>query len=544
MNSLPKDTRRIQLISNPKHFNKRYINPQKYGFYRLRSKDDINQKKINDTNTNTNKNKNSTKDSTLNKTIYLQNSYIKMNRRRTNEILNNFSMNKRIGFMTGSFTSKNKSYIPNFVINKEQGDDIRNTSMTNTIYDDKRIRNIINLWNELEVMEPFRNYFLFIYKELDVEEQRIFYQNEINELIQLKNDIKSLTFNIELRIGFIKILSELNNELNQEINLNKNKNVDKFVINEMIKKLKDLTMQTVNIVKYMQKIKSVINLAPNLGKYNIDIIAQKFNFDKNYIIKMKLETNFLNEGNAKKIFNIKNDQSPFFIKIKTKDNNSNDNKTNYNISLDDKVINDIKECNYYIYKELIAYENEQFEKNRFRIISPIRKYSSAYDFYTKINFFSKENKNNKLIFNMKPNGKNFILKRNNDSQNNNIKIDSINNLKMNSSSKILQIFDVSKNSNININKNIQMPELNNKIHDDNRPNDNNSDFINFQKEYNKNNVKEQNVNKSEIISHNLSEYLKPKRKDPFSNDSANLQNKSEDKFLWENNVDNNEIPDT
>ena len=544
MNSLPKDTRRIQLISNPKHFNKRYINPQKYGFYRLRSKDDINQKKINDINTNTNKNKNSTKDSTLNKTIYLQNSYIKMNRRGTNKILNNFSMNKRIGFMTGSFTSKNKSYIPNFVINKEQGDDIRNTSMTNTIYDDKRIRNIINLWNELEVMEPFRNYFLFIYKELDVEEQRIFYQNEINELIQLKNDIKSLTFNIELRIGFIKILSELNNELNQEINLNKNKNVDKFVINEMIKKLKDLTMQTVNIVKYMQKIKSVINLAPNLGKYNIDIIAQKFNFDKNYIIKMKLETNFLNEGNAKKIFNIKNDQSPFFIKIKTKDNNSNDNKTNYNISLDDKVINDIKECNYYIYKELIAYENEQFEKNRFRIISPIRKYSSAYDFYTKINFFSKENKNNKLIFNMKPNGKNFILKRNNDSQNNNIKMDSINNLKMNSSSKILQIFDVSKNSNININKNIQMPELNNKIRDDNRPNDNNSDFINFQKEYNKNNVKEQNVNKSEIISHNLSEYLKPKRKDPFSNDSANLQNKSEDKFLWENNADNNEIHDT
>ena len=537
MNSSPKDTRKIKLIPNPKNINKRNFNPPLYRFYRLKSQDYMNQKDINDININ----KNSTIEQILSKKLYLPNTNKLLNKRNTNEILNNFSINKRLGFITGSFTSQNKKYISNHIINVEQEDDIRNLAITNTIYEDKRIRNIINLWNELEVMEPFRKYFLCIYKELDVEDQKNFYKNEINELILLKNDIKNLTYNIELRIGLIKILTELNNELNKEIYLNKNENVDKFVIKEMIKKLEDLTIQTVNIVKYMQKIKSVINLAPNLGKYNIDIIAQKFNFDKNYIIKMKSETNFLREGNAKQIFNIKNDQSPFFIKAKNKDNNSNDNKINYNISLDNKVINDIKECNYYIYKELIAYENNQIERNKYRTISPVRKYSSAYDFYTNINFFSKENKKNKLVFNMKPNGKGFILKRNED----NIKIGNINYLKMNNSSGFLKNIDIGKNNNININKNVQIIDLNSKMHDnDYRQRNKNSDFINFQKEYYKSNVNEQNLNKSEILSANTSKFLKSKQKIHFINDFENIHDKSRDKFLRDNNDDNNEIPDT
>ena len=539
MNSLPKDTRKIKLIQNQKNIKKRNFNPPIYRFYRVKSQDDMNQKDINDKNTNINKN--TTIEQTLNKKLYLPNTNKILNRRNTNELLNNYSMNKRFGFMTGSFTSQNKKYNSNHIMNIEQEDDIRNLAITNTIYDDKRIRTIINLWNKLEVMEPFRRYFLCIYKELDVEDQKNFYQNEINELILLKNDIKSLTYNIELRIGLIKILSELNNELNKEIDINKDKNVDKFVIKEMIKKLEDLTIQTVNIVKYMKNIKSVINLAPNLGKYNMNIIAQKFNFDKNYIIKMKSETNFLREGNAKQIFNIKNDQSPFFIKAKSKENNSNDNKINYNISLDNKVINDIKECNFYIYKELIAYENNQIERNKFRTISPIRKYSSAYNFYTNINFFWKENKKNKLVFNMKPNGKGFILKRNED----NIKIGNINNLKMNSSSRLLQNIDIGKNNNININKNVQIFDLNTKIHEnDYRQRNKNNDLINFQKEYNKSNVNEQNLNKSQILSSNTSKFSKSKQKIPFLNDFESIHDKSRDKFLRDNNDDNNEIPDT
>ena len=273
------------------------------------------------------------------------------------------------------------------------------------IFDNIKIKNIISLWNELEVMNPYRKYFCFIFKELNEEEQENLYQHEIKELIELKNNIKNLTYNIELRIGIIKKLSELNSELNKE-KKNNNKKVNNFIINEMTKEIEKLTEQTINIVLYMKKMKEGIYAVSNLGKYNIDIITEKFHFDKNYIIKMKAETNFLWEGSAKDYFNIKNDESPFFMTAFEKNiNNLKNEPFKQSIELNENQINDIKECNYYIYKELIAYQNEKANKKVFRCISPLRKNNSAYN-YENINFYNnnyfiikddkKENENEKI----------------------------------------------------------------------------------------------------------------------------------------------------
>ena len=182
--------------------------------------------------------------------------------------------------------------------------------------------------------------------------------------------------------------------------------IEQNTINEMIKKMEDLTIQTINIIKYMQKIKTVINIEPNLGKYNMDIISQKFNFDKNYLIKMKFETDFLKEGYAKNIFDFKNQETPFFINVKDKNKYTipNDENNLKSISLDQKYINEMIDCDYFIYKELIAYENEKAYKKIMREISPIRKNTSAYNFYTNINFYThefiknQENKNEKIFF--------------------------------------------------------------------------------------------------------------------------------------------------
>ena len=118
----------------------------------------------------------------------------------------------------------------------------------------------------------------------------------------------------------------------------------------MIKEIEKLTEQTINIVLYMKKIKKEINSVSNLGKYSIDIISKKFHFDKNYIIKMKNETSFLREGYAKVFFNIKNEESPFFLKACDKNKTDKNEPFTEAISLDENQINDIKECNYYIYK--------------------------------------------------------------------------------------------------------------------------------------------------------------------------------------------------
>ena len=266
---------------------------------------------------------------------------------------------------------------------------LNGTKVKKLFFDDIKIKNIITLWNDLEVLSPYRKYFFFIYKELDENERENLYQNEINELIELKTNLRNLTYNIELRIGIVKKLSELNKELNKEIKNNKDQKVNNFVLNEMLKEIEKLTEQTVNIVLFMKKVKTEINAVSNLGKYNIDIISKKLGFDKNYIIKMKEETNFLREGYAKIYFNIKNEETPFFINIYDKNQKSESEALKYNLSINENIINNIKECNYYIYKELIAYQNEKSKKKVYRCISPLKQNNSAYN-YSNINFYDNQ----------------------------------------------------------------------------------------------------------------------------------------------------------
>ena len=315
MNSQHKISRNKLLTQNKNPVNN-YINKQKFRLGRLKSQNNIEQ--LNRLDINSLNNKYTPINPSLSKNILFKKTMRKISKRSIEEILNKnkSSLNKKINFINNKTTKYSKRMLHNKGIFIEQGNDVGRTVLTNTLYDDIKIRNIINLWNELDVNESYRKYFFFIYKELSDEDKSNFYSNEINELIQLKNDIKNLTYNIELRIGIIQKLSELNEELNKE---DEKGEIDKNIINEMEKKLEDLTIQTINIVKYMKKIKGVINIIPNLGKYDFVNIAQKFDFDKNYIIKMKFETDFLKKGSAKKYFNIKNDQSPFIVKTADKE---------------------------------------------------------------------------------------------------------------------------------------------------------------------------------------------------------------------------------
>ena len=494
---LPRQSRKINLISSQKNLNKNSINSNSLNKSNLlKSKDDIYFKSKYKIFLNS---KNSPMDKTWNKRTYFKNFFKSMNKNNENQLTtkNHKKLNKSKNFVCDTYNSKNIRYAnPIKEVNFEKNNDIKKVILTSAIYDDVKLRNIINLWNELEVIDSYRKYFFFIYNELDEEDQKDLYLNEINELIQLKNDIKNLTYNIELRIGLIKILSELNIEMNSS----QKEKIDKFVLDEMSKKLEDLTIHTINIVKYMKAIKTLINQTPNLGKYNIDFLAHKFNFDKNYIIKMKLETNFLREGYAKDFFNFKNDQSPFFVRATDKNNTiepEKENKTNYIISLDQKIINEIKECNFYIYKELISYENDEIHRTIQRCISPIKKNSSAYNFYTNINY---NNKNN-----------------------------SIGN--MNNYDRFPQDLEsINRNNNIIVNNKNKTIESKIRMKGDLEKKNKNADFINFQSDCNKQKyIVKQNKNESDIGTPKFIEYqnISPKtssfkKNDNHKNDDKNV----------------------
>ena len=312
------------------------------------------------------------------------------------------------------------------------------------------LNNINKLWDELCVGKSYRNLFSVIYKELNDEDKQELYQKEINELISIKTEINNLKSNIDIRLNTIKELSELNNKLNNEV-IKNNNNQNENIINEISKKIEILRENTINVCLTMKKLKNELNGIKNLDKYDIDLISEKFDFDKNYIIKMKGELNFVKEGFIKYYFNIEKDQTPFLLEasencISKKNNNENSPKL-YIVPLNKEIKKNILECIYYIYQELIAYQNEKVNKNILKRISPLKR-NSEYNSNPESNkpkiINGKEENNNNI------NNNNLILKKSS-SAINNLRIND-QNLKKN----ILNIKDkyiYSKKKFLNINKN-------------------------------------------------------------------------------------------
>ena len=235
---------------------------------------------------------------------------------------------------------------------------------------DENFSSIKKLWNELCVQMPYREVFIIIYNQLSGEEKEQFYQKELSELNSVKNDIKSLNYYIEQRTNILKDLYE------QNIKLNRLKNTDDAIneilndISTLIEKLRDAT---IDVCYAMRKLKNDMYMVNNITKYDIDLLSSKSKFDKNYLIKMKGELSFLKEGNAKFFFNLNGDRSPFLLKASDPIANNEKDLFMRIIPIKDEIKEHIKECNYYIYQELIAYQQNIIAKEKiFRCVSPIK----------------------------------------------------------------------------------------------------------------------------------------------------------------------------
>ena len=255
----------------------------------------------------------------------------------------------------------------------------KNTIKNNIDTNNFNVINIINMnnlkkmWDNLAVNINYRKLFEVIYKELDEENKEELYKKETNELNKVKNYINSLKQNIEKRINTIQELFDLNVKLNTEI-INKDNKCNEMILGEIADKINELRMHTVNVCKAMQRVKTELSGIKNLDKFDINLIGEKFNFDKNYLIKMKSELTFLREGFIKYYFNIGNDQTPFLLKASQKNKIGNDQDPFIHlVPLDQKLKEEITECTYYIYQELIAYQNEKVHNKVLRSISPLKR---------------------------------------------------------------------------------------------------------------------------------------------------------------------------
>ncbi len=359
-----------------KPWNKRFIYSKIPDYYTIKDKNVINAKKLR---------MYSVKKKNVFDTNYITYQQSKMNQTKKNPIkpfnrtMSGFFSHNSRG-MTNEFTAKRNIISPltNTAFNRNTLLKNSNTNLNiNLNINDENFNKIKKLWNELCVYPSYRELYIIIYNQISGDEKEQLFKNELNDLVTVKSDIKTLVYYIEQRNIILRDLYDENIKLNR----NRNDKNDEILIeiSNLIEKLRE---STVDVCYAMKKLKNDINNVNNLSKYNFDLLASKSKFDKNYLIKMKGELTFLREGNAKLYFNLNDDRTPFLLKTSEpninmiNNMNINNNDKDYFIRivpLKEEIKEHINECNYYIFQELIAYQqNILAQKKVFRCVSPLK----------------------------------------------------------------------------------------------------------------------------------------------------------------------------
>ena len=372
---------RVKSVTNKrkKPWNKRFIYNKIPDYYSMKDENVINAKKLR---------MYSVKKKNIFDTNYITYQQSIMNQTKKNRI-------KQFNRTMSGFFSQYSRGINNYYTTKRNLiSPLTNTAFNRNIFmknsnlniNDENFNKIKKLWNELCVFPSYRELFIIIYNQISGEEKGQLFKNELNELITVKSDIKTLIYYIEQRNIVLRDLYDEN------IKLNKNKtekHEDILIeISNLIEKIRE---STIDVCYAMKKLKNDINNVNNLTKYNFDLLASKSKFDKNYLIKMKGELSFLKEGNAKYYFNLNDDRTPFLLKASEPNinmlnnlnlNNVNNDKDYYIriVPLKEEIKDHINECNYYIYQELIAYQqNILNQKKVFRYASPLKNLDNKYN---------------------------------------------------------------------------------------------------------------------------------------------------------------------
>ena len=252
---------------------------------------------------------------------------------------------------------KNRKTAENLTINKNN----KMFENLNTIWS---YSSLTKIWTEFNVTESYKNFFNLILNKLNEEEREDMCLKEFKDLNELKNNINSLIKEIQLRKKSLEDLFRLNNLLKGDENSEENA-INEQIIKEISEQIINLRMHSVNICFKMKKIKNKIYEGYIYGKFDLDDISKIFGFDKDYLIKMKEEMNFLKDGKIKSYFNIGSNPDPFLTKASENRNNANNDFTPNLIPMSKELEESIKQCNYFIYQDLIYYQTNNNRINNF-----------------------------------------------------------------------------------------------------------------------------------------------------------------------------------
>ena len=321
------------------------------------------------------------------------NNHFSTDKLSSDTLINNEKNYRNLALSKENIISKENNF---FIECKNENFKYKNVNINKTTID-----LIYELWDYLCVPNSYHELYNVILFQLDEYNKNILIKNEYDELNELKSDIDNLLSLIKLRKEILQELKGMNNRL-RLIFKKDVEETNSLLVKQMSNKIEIMRDYTIKICYYMKKIKNRIFYGNRIGKYDLDLISNKFEFDKNYLIKMKEEMNFLKEGYAKYFFNITEDQTPFLVKASEEDPYANGDPFIHLVPMSKETKKKIEKCNYIIYQELIGYQNKDFNENKFRPISPMRNY----------NVFDKPDTNSNTTTLKRYNSTNFLLQPN------------------------------------------------------------------------------------------------------------------------------------
>ena len=207
---------------------------------------------------------------------------------------------------------------------------------------------IKNLWDNLGVNKNYQNIFCNISSQLAQIYREGYFDFELNQLNNVNKILQNINKNIQYREEIIISIQKLENDL-------KNNNNDKEnILNEITKNLNNLRLISIEITNNYMSLRKEIGYETYCQKFYINKIV---NFNKNYLLQMKNDTDFFNNTELKNYYEFAHESDPFL--------------TNLNIEIENKIkipienenLDKIKECQFILLNEMIFNEiNKPFYK--------------------------------------------------------------------------------------------------------------------------------------------------------------------------------------
>jgi hypothetical protein len=112
-----------------------------------------------------------------------------------------------------------------------------------------------------------------------------------------------------------------------------------------------------NIINNFVQLRELISFGMINRKFDLDNIKGS-KFDKNYMLKMKNDTDFLNNSSLSKFFNFSSDSDPFLVALSESISNEK-----LSIPINEELLSSIRNCQFILLQELINVEVSRFHKN-------------------------------------------------------------------------------------------------------------------------------------------------------------------------------------